>query len=40
MTTEETEEKTENKNTIAEESKTSESIPTEEKMPLNSTWTF
>ena len=36
MTTEETEEKTENKNTIAEESKTSESIPTEEKMPLNS----
>ena len=40
MTTEETEEKTENKNTIAEESKTSEIIPTEEKMPLNSTWTF
>ena len=40
MTTEETEEKTENKNTIAEESKTSESISTEEKMPLNSTWTF
>ena len=38
MTTEE--EKTENKNTIAEESKTSESISTEEKMPLNSTWTF
>ena len=40
MTKEETEEKTENKNTIAEESKTSESISTEEKMPLNSTWTF
>ena len=35
-----TEEKTENKNTIAEESKTSESIASEEKMPLNSTWTF
>ncbi len=35
-----TEEKTENKNTIAEESKTSETISSEEKMPLNSTWTF
>ena len=35
-----TEEKTENKNTIGEESKTSESIASEEKMPLNSTWTF
>ena len=32
-----TEEKTENKNTIAEESKTSETISSEEKMPLNST---
>ena len=35
-----TEEKTENKNTLAEESKTSETISSEEKMPLNSTWTF
>jgi len=35
-----TEEKTENKNTIAEESKTSESNASDEKMPLNSTWTF
>lgn len=35
-----TKEKTENKNTIAEESKTSESNASEEKMPLNSTWIF
>ena len=35
-----TEEKTENKNTIAEESKTLESNASDEKMPLNSTWTF
>ena len=35
-----TEEKTENKNTIAEESKISESNASDEKMPLNSTWTF
>ena len=36
----EAEDKIENKNTIAEESKTSESSTSEEKMLLNSTWTF